>query len=150
MRLSQFVILPPYRRQGHGSRLYNALFDYVLTLPKVVELTIEDPSEAFEDLRDRNDLKRLRQSLKNSPELRAPVDKQWMEQVRMEGKYAKVSERALRGLSMILICASAATILAPAGNAVAGASGRQGRQGIQAAGERSGRGRFQKLQLMTS
>lgn len=93
MRLSQFVILPPYRRQGHGSHLYNALFDYVLTQPKVTELTIEDPSEAFEDLRDRNDVKRLRTTLKDSPQLAkgAPVDKQWLETVRKEGKYAKVS-----------------------------------------------------------
>ncbi|KIJ17147.1 hypothetical protein PAXINDRAFT_73216, partial [Paxillus involutus ATCC 200175] len=59
MRLSQFVILPPYQRQGHGSELYKAIYYYVLTCPAVSELTVEDPAEAFEDLRDRNDLRML-------------------------------------------------------------------------------------------
>lgn len=75
---SQFVIVPPYQHQGHGCQsspfvctsffsaltpfaaaLYNAIYQYVLTQPAVVELTVEDPAEAFEDLRDRNDLAML-------------------------------------------------------------------------------------------
>ncbi|BEI83453.1 hypothetical protein CcaverHIS002_0400570 [Cutaneotrichosporon cavernicola] len=59
LRLSQFVILPPYEHVGHGSHLYNALFEYMLGRPDVAELTVEDPAEAFEDLRDRNDLRFL-------------------------------------------------------------------------------------------
>ncbi|KAJ7221721.1 histone acetyltransferase type B catalytic subunit [Mycena pura] len=56
MRLSQFVILPPYQRHGHGSELYNAIYRHVLSQPNMAELTVEDPAEAFEDLRDKNDL----------------------------------------------------------------------------------------------
>ncbi|KAJ7632131.1 histone acetyltransferase type B catalytic subunit [Roridomyces roridus] len=56
LRLSQFVILPPYHRSGHGSELYNAIYQYVLSRPDIAELTVEDPAEAFEDLRDKNDL----------------------------------------------------------------------------------------------
>ncbi|WVQ74492.1 histone acetyltransferase type B catalytic subunit [Cryptococcus sp. DSM 104548] len=59
LRLSQFVILPPYQHQGHGSKLYSALFQHMLSRPEVAELTVEDPAEAFEDLRDRNDLRLL-------------------------------------------------------------------------------------------
>ncbi|KAL6308026.1 histone acetyltransferase type B catalytic subunit [Sparassis latifolia] len=59
MRLSQFVILPPYQQEGHGSALYMAIYQYVLATPSIAELTVEDPAEAFEDLRDRNDLKML-------------------------------------------------------------------------------------------
>ncbi|KIJ63313.1 hypothetical protein HYDPIDRAFT_29571 [Hydnomerulius pinastri MD-312] len=59
MRLSQFVIAPPYQRSGHGSELYNAIYNYILAHPAVSELTVEDPAEAFEDLRDRNDLRML-------------------------------------------------------------------------------------------
>ncbi|KAJ8589991.1 histone acetyltransferase type B catalytic subunit [Rhizopogon salebrosus TDB-379] len=59
MRLSQFIIIPPYQRQGHGSELYNAIYNYVLSRPSLSELTVEDPAEAFEDLRDRNDLRML-------------------------------------------------------------------------------------------
>ncbi len=78
------------------AQLYNALYEYALRLPSCLELTIEDPSEEFEDLRDRNDLKRLIQSEKAIADCKdiengAPVDKAWVEKVRKEGKYAKVS-----------------------------------------------------------
>lgn len=39
--------------------LYKAIYEHVLTRPAVAELTVEDPAEAFEDLRDRNDLRLL-------------------------------------------------------------------------------------------
>ena len=39
--------------------LYSAVFQHVLSRPDVAELTVEDPAEAFEDLRDRNDLRYL-------------------------------------------------------------------------------------------
>ncbi|KAJ7684552.1 histone acetyltransferase type B catalytic subunit [Mycena polygramma] len=56
LRLSQFVILPPYQRAGHGSELYTAIYQYAVSQPNMAELTVEDPAEAFEDLRDKNDL----------------------------------------------------------------------------------------------
>ncbi|KAF9265788.1 acyl-CoA N-acyltransferase [Marasmius fiardii PR-910] len=56
LRLSQFVIIGPYQRGGHGSELYKAIYNYVLSQPHIGELTVEDPAEAFEDLRDKNDL----------------------------------------------------------------------------------------------
>ncbi|KAF8626361.1 hypothetical protein AX15_005012 [Amanita polypyramis BW_CC] len=59
MRLSQFIILPPYQRQAHGSELYKTIYQYVCSQPHIAELTVEDPAEAFEDLRDKNDLKML-------------------------------------------------------------------------------------------
>ncbi|KAI0668463.1 histone acetyltransferase type B [Trametes maxima] len=59
LRISQFLILPPYQQDGHGSALYTAIYQHVLGNPSIAELTVEDPAEAFEDLRDRNDLKML-------------------------------------------------------------------------------------------
>ncbi|GJE87946.1 histone acetyltransferase type B [Phanerochaete sordida] len=59
LRLSQFVILPPFQHAGHGAALYTAIYTYVLATPDVAELTVEDPAEAFEDLRDRCDLRML-------------------------------------------------------------------------------------------
>lgn len=41
------------------AELYNAIYAHVVLRPDVAELTVEDPAEAFEDLRDRNDLKML-------------------------------------------------------------------------------------------
>ncbi|KAG7086509.1 hypothetical protein E1B28_002462 [Marasmius oreades] len=59
LRLSQFVIIGPCQRSGHGSELYKAIYNYVLSQPHIGELTVEDPAEAFEDLRDKNDLMML-------------------------------------------------------------------------------------------
>ncbi|OBT86133.1 hypothetical protein VE02_05426 [Pseudogymnoascus sp. 03VT05] len=59
-RLSQFIILPPFQGGGHGARLYSTVFAHYLSDPQTVEITIEDPNEAFDDLRDLNDLIYLR------------------------------------------------------------------------------------------
>ncbi|KAK0474226.1 acyl-CoA N-acyltransferase [Armillaria novae-zelandiae] len=59
LRISQFIILTPYQRQSHGSALYSAIYQYVLSQDNIAELTVENPAEAFEDLRDKNDLQLL-------------------------------------------------------------------------------------------
>ncbi|EKM55988.1 uncharacterized protein PHACADRAFT_256983 [Phanerochaete carnosa HHB-10118-sp] len=59
LRLSQFVVLPPFQHAGHGAALYKAIYGHVLARPEIAELTVEDPAEAFEDLRDRCDLRML-------------------------------------------------------------------------------------------
>lgn len=41
------------------AELYNGIYQYVLGRQDICELTVEDPAEAFEDLRDQNDLKML-------------------------------------------------------------------------------------------
>lgn len=59
LRLSQFVIAGPYQQQGHGAALYQAIHNFVIKSPRYAELTVEDPSEDFEDLRDKVDLRML-------------------------------------------------------------------------------------------
>ena len=59
-RISQFVVLPPFQRGGNGSRFYNSIFDFYLEDANTVEITVEDPNESFDDMRDLNDLARLR------------------------------------------------------------------------------------------
>lgn len=59
-RLSQFVILPPFQGSGHGARLYKSIFDHYLKHEQTREFTIENPNEAFDELRDACDLKFLR------------------------------------------------------------------------------------------
>lgn len=41
------------------AQLYKAIYQYVLSKPNIAELTVEDPAEAFEDLRDKNDMEML-------------------------------------------------------------------------------------------
>lgn len=67
-RLSQFLILPPYQAAGHGAELYNAMYKHLTSPENVREFTVEDPNDAFDDLRDRCDLIYLRA---NVPEFAA-------------------------------------------------------------------------------
>ncbi|KAJ2887314.1 histone acetyltransferase 1 [Coemansia aciculifera] len=58
-RISQFLVLPPFQGQGHGSELYRYIYQAVLHNAEYADLTVEDPSEAFDDMRDRNDMRYL-------------------------------------------------------------------------------------------
>lgn len=59
-RISQFVILPPFQGRGLGSQLYSTIFKLYHEDPQTIEITVEDPNEAFDDLRDLSDLAFLR------------------------------------------------------------------------------------------
>ncbi|KAH0544927.1 hypothetical protein FGG08_001007 [Glutinoglossum americanum] len=102
-RISQFLILPPYQSQGHGSRFYGALVKDFLANPIIKEITVEDPNEAFDDLRDFCDLKRLRENgtfehIKINTNLSMPrhgklptskiIDKALLQQQRIHNKIA--------------------------------------------------------------
>ncbi|KAF3924859.1 hypothetical protein ABW21_db0204733 [Orbilia brochopaga] len=58
-RISQFIILPPYQGNGHAKELYNTIIKTYLPDPELKEITVEDPSERFEDIRDIADYRRL-------------------------------------------------------------------------------------------
>ncbi|KAI8380970.1 acyl-CoA N-acyltransferase [Radiomyces spectabilis] len=59
MRISQFLVLPPFQQQGHGSKLYQTLYQYFTARKDVIELTVEDPNQEFCDMRDKNDFRHL-------------------------------------------------------------------------------------------
>lgn len=94
IRLSQFVVAPPYQKQGHGAALYSTVYDEVAKRSSVTEMTVEDPSEDFDRLRDGNDLRRLLapggfvETAKKAHKLHAPVDAAWCEQERLQRKIA--------------------------------------------------------------
>ncbi|KAI9700160.1 MAG: histone acetyltransferase 1 [Bogoriella megaspora] len=64
-RISQFLILPPFRGSSHGFHLYTAMISLFLRDPTCTTITVEDPNEAFDDLRDTSDLARLRNNAAN-------------------------------------------------------------------------------------
>lgn len=64
-RISQFIILPPFQGKGAGAMLYNTIFNLQSKDESTKEITVEDPNEAFDLLRDLCDMKYLR---KNFPE----------------------------------------------------------------------------------
>lgn len=51
-RISQFLILPPFQRQGLGAHLLQSLYDRYRDLDSVVDIAVEDPAENFTKLRD--------------------------------------------------------------------------------------------------
>lgn len=59
-RLSQFLILPTFQGGGHGQELYNTMYSKLTGPSNVREFTVEDPNEAFDDLRDLCDMRYLR------------------------------------------------------------------------------------------
>ncbi|KAK4202652.1 putative histone acetyltransferase type B catalytic subunit [Triangularia verruculosa] len=59
-RISQFLIIPPFQHLSLGSRLYHTIYQEYLSHPPTKEITVEDPNEAFDDMRDINDLRYLR------------------------------------------------------------------------------------------
>jgi len=59
-RISQFIVIPTFQGKGVGSQFYQAIFSQYLNHPQTVEITVEDPNEAFDDMRDLCDLTYLR------------------------------------------------------------------------------------------
>ena len=51
-RISQVLVLPPFQRQGHGSQLLQCFYNHCYALPEVLDITVEDPSEGFQRMRD--------------------------------------------------------------------------------------------------
>ncbi|PYI26139.1 histone acetyltransferase type B catalytic subunit [Aspergillus indologenus CBS 114.80] len=60
LRIAQFLILPPHQGSGHGIHLYTTIHSACISDPTISELTVEDPNEAFDALRDTADYHILR------------------------------------------------------------------------------------------
>lgn len=102
-KISQFLIMPPYQGHGHGSHLYQSLYNKWLQDESIIELTVEDPNEQFDDLRDRNDLEMLYNTsdlFKNLKEMDTVSD-EWIELQRNQFKLEKRQFNRL--IEMILL-----------------------------------------------
>ncbi|KAI0431495.1 histone acetyltransferase type B catalytic subunit [Xylaria sp. FL1042] len=62
-RISQFIVLPPYQGKGVGALLYDTIFDLYMADASTKEITVEDPNEDFDLLRDICDLRYLRKNV---------------------------------------------------------------------------------------
>lgn len=51
-RISQMLVLPPFQKQGLGAKLLDTVSKYYWNNPKIVDVTVEDPSDDFIRLRD--------------------------------------------------------------------------------------------------
>ncbi|AQZ15150.1 HAT1 (YPL001W) [Zygosaccharomyces parabailii] len=101
-KISQFIVFPPYQHEGHGSILYNTIVDLWLKDNRLLEITVEDPNETFDDLRDRNDLERLdREKFFDAVPHNKIIDEQWIENQRKKHKLEK--RQFSRLIEMILL-----------------------------------------------
>ncbi|CAD8087816.1 unnamed protein product [Paramecium sonneborni] len=64
-RLSQMLFLPQYQRKGHGSRMLRTVYKLGLEDEKCLQITLEDPSEDFQVMRDITDSKILYEHFKD-------------------------------------------------------------------------------------
>ncbi|XP_014663140.1 PREDICTED: histone acetyltransferase type B catalytic subunit-like [Priapulus caudatus] len=55
--VSQMLVLPPHQQQGHGTRLLRAVYADLASRADVLDITVEDPSEDFQRVRDYTDSK---------------------------------------------------------------------------------------------
>ncbi|KAG2224983.1 hypothetical protein INT45_000104 [Circinella minor] len=100
LRISQFLILPPYQKEGHGSELYQTIYSTCMSRNDVKELTVEDPSEDFADMRDRNDMRYL--NTHNAfDKLVAPVSRKTMKELRQ--KFKLTDRQMQRCIEMYLL-----------------------------------------------
>ncbi|KOS17852.1 Histone acetyltransferase type B catalytic subunit [Escovopsis weberi] len=101
-RLSQFLILPPFQGKGKGAVFYRTIFEHYQRQPQTHEFTVENPNEAFDDLRDYCDLAFLRkmpefQALRLDPDVVVPkrglvppliAGQQKLDEIRLKAKIA--------------------------------------------------------------
>lgn len=88
VRISQFLILPHYQREGHGNKFYQALYQSFLADPRIKEITVEDSSDRFQEIRDKNDIRFLREN-RALEDLKAPVDKNVFNELQKKYKLNK-------------------------------------------------------------
>ena len=120
----------PNRLTPFPAALYTATYQRVFSQEHISELTVEDPAEAFEDLRDRNDLKmilglkrfmeegfgtngsskgggvgpiRRTKSSSGAGKMGPPVNKAWAEKWRVQLKIAGVGHRSCGGFQSLTL-----------------------------------------------
>ncbi|CAH2054537.1 unnamed protein product, partial [Iphiclides podalirius] len=56
-RVSQVLTLPPYQKLGLCAELLQAIYSHFIPQPEVIDITVEDPSQEFQRIRDYVDAK---------------------------------------------------------------------------------------------
>ncbi|EDO17508.1 hypothetical protein Kpol_1058p45 [Vanderwaltozyma polyspora DSM 70294] len=101
-KISQFLVFPPYQGKGHGSNLYQSIYNTWKNDSSITELVVEDPNEDFDDLRDRTDLEMLQKELFfNSVPNSGLVEEAW---IKKQMKKYKIEARQFhRLIEMIML-----------------------------------------------
>ncbi|MFH4973992.1 hypothetical protein AB6A40_000701 [Gnathostoma spinigerum] len=67
-RIAQIMLLPPYRRVGNGPKFLDAIYNDIVPMPNVKDITVEDPADEFIHLRDFLDCRNCSKLIEFSPD----------------------------------------------------------------------------------
>ncbi|KAH3703489.1 histone acetyltransferase type B catalytic subunit-like [Dreissena polymorpha] len=99
-RISQVLILPPFQKQGHGAHLLQTFYNRCYGDSEILDITVEDPSEDFQRLRDFVDARNCMALKSFKPDkLRKGFDEDMVREARTK---LKLNRRQIRRVYEIL------------------------------------------------
>ncbi|XP_044262234.1 histone acetyltransferase type B catalytic subunit [Tribolium madens] len=103
-RISQFFVLPTYQKRGIGTKLYSAVYNYLKELPDSGDITVEEPTEIFQKIRDFCDSFSIYKNLEQSG---VNISTQNHKQINEFLKKHKICKRQAQRVFDILECLTA-------------------------------------------
>ncbi|XP_063912762.1 histone acetyltransferase type B catalytic subunit [Zophobas morio] len=100
-RISQFFILPSHQRRGLGTKLYCTIYNYLLELPDSADITVEEPTEIFQRIRDFCDSLRVYKDLEEN---KISISTQNQKQIKELLKRHKICKRQAQRVFDVLEC----------------------------------------------
>lgn len=86
-RISQMIVLPPFQRLGVGSKIIEALYSYYGPKANVTDITVEEPSDIFQNMRSAVDAKLCKSLSSFAPEkLKQGLSKEMLEEAKAKYK----------------------------------------------------------------
>ncbi|CAG5135859.1 unnamed protein product, partial [Candidula unifasciata] len=95
-RISQVLVLPPFQKLGLGARLIQTFYNLCYSRPEVLDITVEDPSENFQRVRDYVDAKNCQRLKSFQPEeLQKGFSHEMLHEAQTKLKLSKVQARRI-------------------------------------------------------
>eukprot|EP00127_Corallochytrium_limacisporum_P003586 Clim_evm69s150 gene=Clim_evmTU69s150 len=102
VRVAQVVILPPFKGRGHGRELLKCIYTAGESDATVVDVQVEDPSPAYQSLRDALDLERvLKAKLVDSGVKDLRVPKEFYERARKQLKLGRKQAKKVYQMAIL-------------------------------------------------
>lgn len=99
-RISQMMILPPFQKLGVGTKFIESIYNMLANEPKVIDITVEDPSNDFNRIKNYVDIKLCQKLSSFAPEkLKNGFKKEMIEEAQ---QMVKVNKRQARFIYEIL------------------------------------------------
>lgn len=103
-RISQMLILPPFQGIGIGTEFVEIVYKKFQNDPKVIDITVEDPSDDFRRVRNYVDAKLCRTLAEFAPEqLRKGFCKEMVQAARNQFKVSEKGKKPIHSIINIVI-----------------------------------------------